>query len=54
MTQYDKIGKIAFKIHGAYRLVSPKESEFMVQMAVLKDGSVGLRVLSEWYNRPRV
>lgn len=45
--EYDKIGKIAFKIHGAYRLVSPKESEFMVQMAVLKDGSVGLRVLSE-------
>lgn len=45
--EYDKIGKIAFKIHGAYRLVSPKESEFMVQMAVLKDGSVCLRVLSE-------
>lgn len=44
---YEKIGKIAFKIHGAYRLVSTQGSEFRIQMAVLKDGSVGLRVLSE-------
>lgn len=41
---YEKMGKIAFNIHGAYRLVSAKESEFNIQIALLKDKSVGLRI----------
>ena len=44
--QYEKIGKKAFEIHGAYQLVSQKESEFNIQMALLKDDSVGLRILN--------
>ena len=44
--QFEKIGKKAFEIHGAYQLVPQKESEFNIQMAVLKDDSVGLRILN--------
>ena len=41
---YDKIGKIAFSIHGAYRLASSKESDFIIKMAILNDASVALRI----------
>ena len=44
--QFEKIGKKAFEMHGAYRLVPQKESDFNIQMAVLKDDSVGLRILN--------
>ena len=43
--RYKGIGEIAFNMHGAYRLVSIKESEFIIQMAIFKDESVGLRIL---------
>lgn len=42
---YEKIGKLAFNIHGAYRLVKPKQSDYMIQMVLLADTSVGLRIL---------
>lgn len=45
--KYDKIGKIAFNIHGAYRLVKPKDSDFNIQMAILEDSSVIMRILDK-------
>ena len=44
--QYEKIGKKAFEMHGAYQLVPQKESEFNIQIALLNDDSVGLRILN--------
>ena len=45
--KYEKIGKIAFNIHGAYRLVKTKDSDFNIQMVILKDEFVGLRILNK-------
>ena len=44
--QFEEIGKKAFEIHGAYKLVPQKESEFNIQIAFLDDDSVGLRILN--------